>query len=71
MHMKNIHKDILEKNDADLAQFVAEKRSELQKLRFGVAGSGMRNTHAIRDTRRQIAQSLTELTARAKKEHNQ
>jgi ribosomal protein L29 len=40
MHMKNIHKDILEKNDADLAQFVAEKRSELQKLRFGVAGSG-------------------------------
>jgi len=59
--------DIKEKNDADLVKFISEKRGELHKLRFGVTGSGMRNTHAIRDARREIAQALTELNVRTTK----
>lgn len=59
-------KEIQEKNDADLAQFVAEKREELRKLRFGTAGSGMRNTRAMRNLRGDIARGLTELGRRAK-----
>ena len=56
--------DMKEKNNADLVKFISEKRGELHKLRFGVTGSGMRNTHAIRDTRKAIAQALTELNTR-------
>lgn len=58
--------EILKMNDADLAKFVKEKRDELQKMRFGTAGSSMRNSHAIRNTRREIARALTELTKRTK-----
>jgi ribosomal protein L29 len=57
-------KELREKNDADLAQFVAEKREELRKLRFGVAGSTMRNVHASKNLRREVAQALTEITRR-------
>ncbi len=60
-------KEIQQKNDTDLAKFISEKREELQKLRFGVTGSGMRNTHAIRNARREVAQALTEVNVRAKK----
>jgi ribosomal protein L29 len=60
-------KDIREKNDADLTQFVGEKRTELRKLRFGTAGSNLRNTRAQRTARREIAKALTELNTRAQK----
>ena len=63
--MKNT-KEIQQKNDADLAKHIEEKREELRKLRFGTAGSGMRNTHAIRNLRREIARSLTEQHKRAR-----
>ncbi len=56
--------EIQKKNDQDLVKFVSEKQAELHKLRFGLTGSGMRNTRAIRTTRREIAQALTELNAR-------
>ena len=56
-----------EKSDADLIKFIEEKREELHKLRFGTAGSGMRNTHAIRDNRHETARALTELKARTVK----
>ena len=58
--------EILKMTDAELATFVTEKRNELQKKRFGTAGSGMRNTRSIRTTRREIARALTELTKRTK-----
>lgn len=58
--------EILKMNDADLVKFIEDKRNELQKVRFGVAGSGMRNSHAIRNTRREIARALTELAKRTK-----
>lgn len=57
-------KELREKNEADLAKFVAEKREELRKLRFGVAGSTMRNVHAAKNLRREIAQAMTEITRR-------
>lgn len=60
MHMTELQK----KNDADLVKFINEQREELRKLRFGVTGSGMRNTRAIRTIRREIAQALTELGTR-------
>lgn len=60
-------KDIREKNDMELTQFVTEKRAELQKLRFGTTGSNLRNTRVQRTTRREIARALTELTTRSKK----
>lgn len=60
-------KDIQQKNDADLTKFVGEKRTELRKLRFGTAGSNLRNTRVQRGTRRDIARAMTELTMRAKK----
>jgi ribosomal protein L29 len=58
--------EILKMNDADLAKFVQEKRDALQKMRFGGVGSGMRDTRAIRNTRKEIARALTELNKRVK-----
>ena len=63
-------KELLEKNDAELVDFLKEKREELRKLRFGIAGSSMRNTKAIRGLRQAIAQTLTELTKREKERKN-
>lgn len=56
--------DLQKKSDVELIAYVKEKREELRKLRFGVTGSGMRNTHAIRDTRRELAQALTVVSTR-------
>ncbi len=56
--------EIKQKNDADLTLFITEKREELRKLRFGATGSSMRNSHAMRDLRHEIARGLTELNKR-------
>lgn len=58
--------EILKMNDADLVTFITEKRDALQKMRFGVSGSGMRNTRSIRNLRREIASALTEFNKRTK-----
>lgn len=58
--------EILKMNDADLVKFITEKRDALQKMRFGVSGSGMRNTRSIRNLRREIASALTEFNKRSK-----
>jgi len=59
--------ELQQKNDAELVKFVEEKREELRKIRFGSAGSNMRNTRSIRNLRREIAQALTEVSTRTKK----
>ncbi len=59
--------ELQKKNDADLVTFITEKQAALQKIRFGATGSGIRNTHAIRNLRHEIAQALTELNIRKKK----
>jgi len=63
MNMSELQK----KNDQDLVKFITEKQSELQKFRFGATGSGMRDTSAQKNLRREIAQGLTELNTRNKK----
>ncbi len=60
--------ELQQKNDTDLLTLITEKREELRKLRFGVVGSGMRNTHSIRNLRREVAQALTVVRARVIKE---
>lgn len=64
MNMSELQK----KNDADVVTFVAEKREELRKIRFGIAGSSMRNSHAVRNIRKDIARALTELQKRMTKD---
>jgi ribosomal protein L29 len=61
------YKEIQKKNDKDLAAHVAEKREEVRKFRFSVAGAGTRDVRAIRNAKKDIARSLTELNTRAKK----
>ena len=56
--------ELKEKNDTDLLSLIEEKRDELRRLRFGVTGSGMKNTKALRNLRRDIAQALTEVGRR-------
>jgi ribosomal protein L29 len=58
--------ELQQKNQAELLTFISEKRADLQKMRFGTAGAGTRNPHALRDTRREIAQALTVLNAQTK-----
>lgn len=59
-------KELQQKTAGDIVKLIGERREELHKLRFSASGSGMRNTHAIRDLRREIAQALTELNRRNK-----
>lgn len=58
-------KELQEKTTADLMTLVTEKRAEIRKIRFGAAGSGMRDTRAIRNNRKAIARALTEVSLRA------
>ena len=62
--------EIQKKNDKDLKKHIVEKREELRGIRFSASGSGMRDTHSIKNTRREIAQSLTELNKRVREESN-
>ncbi len=59
-------KEIKEKNDADLTTFLLEKREELRVLRFGTAGSSVRDTHSMRKVRKTVARILTEARIRTK-----
>ena len=58
------YKDIQKKKDAELVAHVNEKRQELRKFRFGVAGAGTRDVKAARKAKKEVARALTELTAR-------
>jgi ribosomal protein L29 len=48
----------------DLRKLVEEKREELRRLRFTVAGSKNRNVKQASTLRKHIARALTELNAR-------
>lgn len=58
------YKDIQKKDDKQLADYVAQKREEARKFRFGTAGAGTRDVRAIRAAKKEVARSLTELNAR-------
>ncbi|QSH39260.1 50S ribosomal protein L29 [Candidatus Kaiserbacteria bacterium] len=59
-------KDLKKKSDKDLEKLIREKREELREFRFKSAGSRTRNVREGRNTRKEIAQILTELTLRTK-----
>lgn len=59
------------KSTADLQKMLVEQRESLRAFRFGEAGSRTRNVREGRDTRRVIAQILTELRTRQVAEEQQ
>lgn len=59
-------KDIVAKNDTELAAHVAEKRTAVRKFRFALAGSRPRNVRQVRKDKKEIARSLTELNRRVR-----
>ncbi len=44
----------------DLTRLIDDKREELRRLRFSVAGSKNRNVKLVKTLRREIARALTE-----------
>lgn len=56
--------DIAKKSVKDLEKLLKEKREELREFRFASAGSRTRNVREGRNTRKLIAQILTELQTR-------
>jgi large subunit ribosomal protein L29 len=48
----------------ELSELLFEKQEALRKMRFGTAGSGLRNTASLRTLRREIARILTIQTQR-------
>jgi len=57
-------KDFKKKSVNDLEKMLKEKREELRAFRFASAGSRTRNVREGRNTRKEIAQILTELALR-------
>lgn len=64
-------KEFEKKSNDELRTFVQEKRETMRTFRFGTAGSGMRNTKAQRDLRKDIARALTLLSSREREERKQ
>jgi len=58
------------KSDADLHKELTEKKSDLQRFRFGMAGSKTRDVKRGRDLHRDIARILTELSRRHRESSN-
>ncbi len=53
-----------EKKTDELEKMLSEKREELRKIRFAVAGSRPADSSLARKTRKDIARILTEMTAK-------
>jgi ribosomal protein L29 len=52
------------KNNKDLIKSLNEKRDMLRKFRFGISGSKTRNVKEGKNSRKEVAQILTELRSR-------
>ena len=63
---KKTMQKIREMNVEDINKNLVEKREQIQKLSFGLAGSKNKNVRLTRTTRREIARMLTELHTRNK-----
>ncbi len=57
---------IKDTNEKDLNTRLSERREALSKFRFGLSGSKTKNVKEGKGIRKEIAQILTELNARAK-----
>ena len=58
--------DLKNKSDKDLQKELGDKRESVRAFRFGVAGSKVRNVKEAKNTKKNIAQILTEVNARTK-----
>ena len=64
------YKDIQKKSDAELTSMVKDQREALREARFGAAGAASRDVKKIREAKKDIARSLTELGARKRSDSN-
>ena len=55
------------KTEKELRSLVTEKRELLRTFRFGIAGSKTRNVKEGKNTKREIARILTEVSSRKNK----
>ena len=53
--------ELKKKSDTQLKELLEEKRGELRLLRFKAHGEGLKNVHAIKQTKKSIARILTAL----------
>ena len=53
------------KTEKDLVKALADKRKALREFRFGMSGSKTKNVKEGKNLKREIAQILTELNAKA------
>lgn len=56
--------DLKEKKVEELKEMLVKSREELRDIRFSATGARTKDTSAHKNTRKQIARILTELTAR-------
>ena len=58
--------NLTEKTVPELEHLLAEKREAFRKFRFEIAGSKSRNVKEGKNTRKEIARILTEISRRAR-----
>ena len=58
-------KELKTKESKELEKLLSEKRKFLRLFRFGIAGSKAKNVKEGRNLKKEIAQILTEINARA------
>lgn len=58
--------DIKNMTDKDLVTLVTEKREALRQVRFATSGSKGRDVKKLRESKKEIARALTELSLRTK-----
>ncbi len=63
-------KEIRKKDEKGLIEYVNEKREEVRAFRFGTSSGGTRDVRAVRTAKKEIARSLTELSARKRSSAN-
>lgn len=51
--------DLRQKSEAELGNMIKEKRAALKTFRFAISGSKTKNVREGRNTRRDLARSLT------------
>jgi len=59
-------KELKTKSDKELEKALKDTREELRKFRFSQAGSSTRDVKAGKESRKQIARILTEISSRQK-----
>jgi ribosomal protein L29 len=57
--------DIKNNTDRELLALVTEKREALRQVRFATSGSKGRDVKKLRESKKEIARALTELSQRA------